>query len=82
MSDEVCASRRGAAFQLGGDTSLTHESRATREIAKTASLPTDMPSPSLSFNSANFMVTGKCIFGTRKQCEEEIDSLDCGIQAW
>jgi len=57
--------------------SLTGESGVMGEVAKTVSLPIDMPPPSINFNGATFMFTGTCVFGTRKQCQEEIDSLGC-----
>lgn len=50
------------------------------ELAKTTSLPIDNPLPSITFEGMEFLFTGTCAYGTRKQCREVIESLG-GINA-
>lgn len=50
------------------------------ELAKTTSLPINNPLPPVIFKNMSFLFTGTCAFGTRKQCQEAIDSLG-GINA-
>ncbi len=45
------------------------------EVAKTSTLPVCNPAPSIEFVGKNFLFTGTCAFGTRKQCQEAIESL-------
>jgi NAD-dependent DNA ligase len=50
------------------------------ELAKTTSLPVDTPAPSITFAGRQFLFTGTCVYGTRKQCQSAIDLLG-GINA-
>ncbi|WP_084517619.1 BRCT domain-containing protein [Desulfatiglans anilini] len=50
------------------------------ELAKTTSLPVDYPLPSVTFEGMEFLFTGTCIYGTRKQCQAAIESLG-GVNA-
>lgn len=59
---------------------ITGESSEIGELAKTTSLPINDPSPSIIFESKEFLFTGTCVFGTRKQCQEVVQSLG-GINA-
>lgn len=45
------------------------------ELAKTTSLPIDHPLPPLTFEGMEFLFTGTCAYGTRKQCQAAIESL-------
>lgn len=60
--------------------SITGESSEIGELAKTSSLPINEPLPSVVFQDNSFLFTGTCAFGTRKQCQEAIESLG-GINA-
>lgn len=50
------------------------------ELAKATSLPIDTPYPQVTFENMSFLFTGTCAFGTRKQCQEAIESLG-GVNA-
>lgn len=50
------------------------------ELAKTTSLPIDHPLPPVTFEDMEFLFTGTCAYGTRKQCQAAIESLG-GINA-
>ena len=50
------------------------------ELAKTTSLPIDHPLPSVIFEGMEFLFTGTCAYGTRKQCQAVIESLG-GVNA-
>lgn len=50
------------------------------ELAKTTSLPLDLPAPRISFEGQSFLFTGTCAFGTRKDCQDIIASLG-GVNA-
>ncbi|WP_339064889.1 BRCT domain-containing protein [Teredinibacter turnerae] len=45
------------------------------EISKTSSLPLCSPPPSITFKEKNFLFTGTCVFGTRKQCQDAVAQL-------
>ena len=60
--------------------SISGESSEIGELAKTSSLPINLPAPKILFESNTFLFTGTCAFGTRKQCQEAIESLG-GINA-
>lgn len=60
--------------------SLSGESSEVGELAKPSSLPICLPAPQIRFESNTFLFTGTCAFGTRKQCQEAIESLG-GINA-
>lgn len=45
------------------------------EVSKTSTLPICNPAPSIIFSGKNFLFTGTCAFGTRRQCQEAIESL-------
>jgi NAD-dependent DNA ligase len=45
------------------------------ELAKTCSLPVNDPMPSIAFDGKQFLFTGTCVFGTRKQCHQATESL-------
>ncbi len=50
------------------------------ELSKTTSLPISAPAPKILFENNSFLFTGTCAFGTRKQCQEIIESLG-GVNA-
>ena len=50
------------------------------EFAKTTSLPVDHPLPSVRFIGMEFLFTGTCVYGTKKQCQAAIESLG-GVNA-
>jgi len=50
------------------------------ELAKTTSLPVNVPLPPITFQEMSFLFTGTCAFGTRKQCQEVTESLG-GVNA-
>lgn len=54
---------------------ITGEPSELGEVAKTTSLPIDDPLPSLNFPGSSFLFTGTCAFGTRKECQQAIESL-------
>ncbi len=54
---------------------LTGESSEIGEFSKTTSLPVDEPPPSIIFNGSNFLFTGTCVYGTRKECQAAIVRL-------
>jgi NAD-dependent DNA ligase len=60
--------------------SISGESSEIGELAKTSSLPINDPLPSVVIQDNSFLFTGTCAFGTRKQCQEAIESLG-GINA-
>jgi len=60
--------------------SLTGEKSEISELAKTTSLPVDLPEPKIRFEDKLFLFTGTCVFGTRKQCQSAIESLG-GVNA-
>ncbi|WP_255854740.1 BRCT domain-containing protein [Marinobacterium rhizophilum] len=60
--------------------SISGEESIIGELSKTSSLPINQPLPSLVFNNSTFLFTGTCAFGTRKQCQEAIESLG-GVNA-
>ena len=54
---------------------FTGEPSITGELAKTSTLPVDNPLPDVAFEGQLFLFTGTCAFGTRKQCQEAVESL-------
>jgi len=50
------------------------------ELAKATSLPIDHPQPPITFEGMEFLFTGTCAYGTRKQCQAVIETLG-GINA-
>ena len=54
---------------------ITGESSALGEIAKSTTLPLDIPTPKIYFPERAFLFTGTCVYGTRKQCHEVTESL-------
>lgn len=65
---------------LGLLRALSGDSGAIGELAKTTSLPIDDPLPPIDFRNMSFLFTGTCAFGTRRQCQEVIESLG-GVNA-
>jgi len=59
---------------------LTGEQSVVGELAKTTSLPVNEPAPSIIFEDNQFLFTGTCVFGSRKECQSAIESLG-GINA-
>ena len=59
---------------------LTGEASEIGELAKTTSLPIDTPAPSILFSGKQFLFTGTCVYGTRKQCQSAIEERG-GINA-
>jgi NAD-dependent DNA ligase len=54
---------------------VTGEPSEIGELAKTTSLPIDAPLPAIDFANSNFLFTGTCAYGTRKQCQQAIETL-------
>ena len=54
---------------------VTGEPSELGELVKTISLPIDAPLPVIDFPGSSFLFTGTCAFGTRKQCQQAIESL-------
>ncbi len=50
------------------------------ELSKTTSLPINTPPSEIKFEGSTFLFTGTCAFGTRKQCQDIIESRG-GINA-
>lgn len=59
---------------------ISGESSALGELAKTSTLPINNPMPAILFEGRYFLFTGTCAFGTRRQCQEVIESLG-GVNA-
>ncbi|WP_373073115.1 BRCT domain-containing protein [Sulfurimonas sp.] len=59
---------------------ISGEKSELGESFKTTSLPINNPMPQVAFEGASFLFTGTCAYGTRKQCQEAIESLG-GINA-
>ncbi len=55
--------------------SISGEKSETGELAKTSKLPINNPPPPITFEGKSFLFTGTCAYGTRKQCQEAINSL-------
>ena len=55
--------------------SISGDKTELGEVAKTSTLPVCDPAPPVEFAGKNFLFTGTCAFGTRKQCQEAIESL-------
>ncbi|GAA0348165.1 hypothetical protein GCM10009092_10690 [Bowmanella denitrificans] len=45
------------------------------EVAKPTSLPLCSPAPQITFPGHSFLFTGTCAYGSRKQCQQAIESL-------
>lgn len=59
---------------------LTGEPSEIGELAKPSSLPLDEPAPTIIFEDNQFLFTGTCVYGTRKDCQAAIEQLR-GINA-
>lgn len=55
--------------------SVSGEKMELGEVSKTSTLPICTPPPQIIFEDKTFLFTGTCAYGTRKQCQEAIDSL-------
>jgi len=60
--------------------SISGDETEIGEVAKTSTLPLCSPPPEIDFNGKSFLFTGTCAFGTRKQCNEAVESLG-GVSA-
>lgn len=69
LDDEEAAELMCLLRKISGETS------ELGELAKASTLPIDDPMPSLSFKDSCFLFTGTCAFGTRRECQEVIESL-------
>tara|TARA_R110001592_G_scaffold29350_18_gene106739 strand:- start:1100 stop:1702 length:603 start_codon:yes stop_codon:yes gene_type:complete len=58
---------------------ISGEKSELGEVAKTSSLPICLPAPNIDF-TGTFLFTGTCVYGTRKRCQEAVESLG-GINA-
>jgi len=54
---------------------ITGEPSELGELAKTSSLPINVPEPLISFPNSTFLFTGTCAFGTRNECNAAIEQL-------
>lgn len=59
---------------------ISGEPSAVGEVAKTSSLPLDDPMPPIVFDDRTFLFTGTCVFGSRRECQQQIEILG-GINA-
>ena len=59
---------------------ISGEPAAVGEVAKTSMLPLDDPMPTIIFDDRTFLFTGTCVFGTRRECQEQVELLG-GINA-
>jgi len=48
---------------------------ALGELMQSSQLPIDDPLPEVTFDGKAFLFTGTCVFGTRKQCNNETEEL-------
>lgn len=55
--------------------SISGEVSEIGELSKTTYLPVNAPAPKIFFENNSFLFTGTCAFGTRKQCQEIVESL-------
>lgn len=60
--------------------SISGEQTELGEVSRTSTLPTCSPAPNIEYKGSSFLFTGTCAFGTRKECQFVIESLD-GINA-
>ena len=60
--------------------SVAGERSEDGEFMKTSLLPIDHPAPAIVFPNRRFLFTGTCAFGTRRQCEAEVEKLGGEIQ--
>ena len=65
---------------LGVLHAFTGEKAQIGELAKPTTLPVNQPTQPIVFPSRSFVLTGTFAFGTRKQCQEAVESLG-GINA-
>lgn len=54
---------------------ISGETATIGELAKTSTLPLDKPVPPVIFKGRQFLFTGTCAFGTRRQCQEATERL-------
>lgn len=54
---------------------ISGEETEIGEVSKTSTLPICSPPPKVEFINKTFLFTGTCAFGTRKLCNEAIESL-------
>lgn len=74
LDSEESAELLSLLYKIGG------ESSEIGELAKTTSLPINHPLPTVTFQGKEFLFTGTCAYGTRKQCQAVIETLG-GINA-
>lgn len=55
--------------------SISGDTSEIGELAKTTSLPINNPLPKIQFDGSTFLFTGTCAVGTRKECQNMIESL-------
>lgn len=55
--------------------SISGEKVALGEVSKSATLPVCSPAPDVIFSGKEFLFTGTCAYGTRKECQAAIQSL-------
>ncbi|WP_444891799.1 BRCT domain-containing protein (plasmid) [Microbulbifer sp. TRSA001] len=60
--------------------SITGELSDDGEVPKSSTLPVCTPPPRIQFTGKTFLFTGTCAYGSRKECQNVIDSLG-GINA-
>jgi hypothetical protein len=51
---------------------IAGDSTELGEVAKSASLPICEPAPQVAFEGRSFLFTGTCVFGVRRECEEQV----------
>lgn len=69
LDEEESSELLGILHEISGGKS------AIGEISKTSTLPICSPPPKVEFSGKSFLFTGTCAYGTRKQCQEAIESL-------
>jgi len=74
LSDGVVDPEEGKEL-LGILAQFNGEKSELGEIAKPTTLPLNVPAPTVDFTARQFLFTGTCAYGTRKQCEAATKSL-------
>ncbi len=69
LDDEESEELFGVLSKVSGDAS------EIGELAKTSTLPLNDPLPNIDFEGSQFLFTGTCAFGTRKQCNQATEDL-------
>lgn len=55
--------------------SISGDNSELGEVAKTSSLPVCSPPPDIEFDGKSFLFTGTCVFGSRRECQQVVESM-------